>query len=527
MSSSDLQIPKFPDPQPFALNPHLEPHGHQGVEWSYHFPLQKNLVTQAELTIRFPAEKSPQSARDSAIHATIAHTRFSLAGAAADAAKLSQQLYKDSLWIRDRLCPDGTPHCGVKDLENSPILLRFGSNYFSMGFLSRLTLMLQSTLKHSGRGYIRKLEAMVQHPGTDTDTDTDSNAFSTLESTINIAFMAIESAIVWKGIRNTCRSHPEFQKTDAPSLLENFCDETREISELILGLTGKTLADAQDSTDRLLSKCLSENAPKELSDILTDRKTALIQHTSRLCDLRKEFMLPSIELISEDPEVAAKYYERSLEIKRSQYRKWELETHLKPGNKKLDFWIGTLAPVVAAIVSLFTKLTRERVKALFKVNLQRHINKKKGRWTGTCTFTPPKFEVDANAAQTASTPLRLERRLWWTREGDDWVFRIKEKFISEDTDSKLPSHTLKQIWRVPFDEIMTTIDDSTHVLKLPSLDGKPRQIRVLKRTSIPYTVNVFTQEILDKKSTIVEESKLHGLILLSGANITRVSALST
>jgi hypothetical protein len=519
MSPTETSIAQFPAPEPFALNPHLEPHGHHAVEWSYHFPLRKNCTAKAELKLRFPAEKSSAAARHSAMQSTISHTRFSLAGASADAARLSQQLHKDSLWIRDRLCPNGNPHCGVKDLENSPILLRFGSNYFSMGFLSRLTLMLQSTLKLSARAYTRKLDAIADHLSSESEDET----FFTLANVITVAVMTVESALIWKSLLASCRSHAEYKEPETPSLLENFCAETSEVSELILGLIGKCLADAQDATERFVAKCATEDSLSSHKERVLNKRRQLIKHTEKLCDLRSEFRLPTIEMLSEDPETAEKYYERSLEIKRNQYRKWELETHLKPENRKLDFWISAAASAMASVASLFTKLTKERVKSLFKLNIHKYLNTQNGRWVGTCSFIPPKFEVDANTNPTSSSPLCIERRLWWTKDGDDWVFRIKEQFTAADLSAKLPSHTLKQIWRLPFDEILTTMDDSTHTIRLPSTDGKPRQIRVLKRTSIPYSLRIVTQDISNKMPLTIDEVKLNGHILLAGAHITRVT----
>lgn len=519
MTHTETSFAQFPEPEPFALNPHLEPHGHHAIEWSYHFPLRKNIAAKADLKLRFPAEKLSASARNSAMQSTVAHTRFSLAGASANAARLSQQLHKDSLWIRDRLCPEGNPHCGVKDLENSPILLRFGSNYFSMGFLSRLTLMLQSSLKLSARAYTRKLDAVANC----SNLDNEDALFSSLSDSITMAVMTVESALVWQSLLASCKAHTEFVSTATPSLLENFCAEISEVSELILGLIGKCLADAQDATERFVTRIDSDEKLLSHRDRVLNKRQQLIKHTEKLCELRGEFKLPTIEMLAEDPETAEKYYERSLEIKRNQYRKWELEAHLKPENRKLDFWISTAASALASIVSRFTKLSKERIKSLYKLNIHKYFNNKNQRWVGTCTFVPPKFEVDANTNPEPSTPLSLERRLWWTKDGDDWVFRIREQFTPNDLTSKLPSQTLKQIWRLPFDEILTTMDDSTHTIRFPSLSGKPKQIRVLKRTSIPYFLRISTQDKAEKPPSTTEEITHTGKILLSGSHITRVT----
>ncbi len=66
-----------------------------------------------------------------------------------------------------------------------------------MGFLSRLTLMLQSTLKQSGRGYSRKLESMVSEIEASVSLNADFQALYPPLSARHVVIVQVLALGVW------------------------------------------------------------------------------------------------------------------------------------------------------------------------------------------------------------------------------------------------------------------------------------------------------------------------------------------
>jgi hypothetical protein len=532
-----------------ALKPHLEAHGHHAVEWSYHFPLFNVDVIEADLDILIPEEKAPVAAREMLLRGLISHTRFSLAVDSSSVEEVTRRFLDDSVWIRNQLCrPDVS--CGLADLENSPVLLRYGRDYFTMGFLSRLALMNQSSLKRAARRFTQLLRSIPVERFDEFRTEFNAG-IEALDRALASAERCIAAVRVWRDMRARARAHPDWSEGAPSSLLERLCAELEEIAELLLGLMGKSIADAQEASFNVLDLCVVEGVRCEVE--------TLSHWVESLCRLRAEFGLPSIAELSSDPELAAKFYERTMEVKRIQYRKWDLAVNLDPVDRGIDFWIGAVAAGISALFAFaatvltafafqgpnslsFTEtglialsffaaanvviyIIKDRMKELLKVYVRRHLKLKGGRWEGGCNFLPPRFEVEHDAAGVPAEVLKLKRRLWWHKDGDDVRLRINECFEPQDGAAKTPSGTIKQVWKIPFDEILDTFDDSTHVLRLPSVEGRPQHVETLKRSTLPFRVVVRTRLRDGKRgSKLLDESVLKGNIVISGSRIVGVEA---
>jgi hypothetical protein len=95
-----ISAPLLGEPKRVALQPHLAPHGHHMIEWTYHFPIENIDLIHAELEILIPSEKSSALARDLLLKGIISHTRFSLAVETASVQELTSLFYNDSRAIR-------------------------------------------------------------------------------------------------------------------------------------------------------------------------------------------------------------------------------------------------------------------------------------------------------------------------------------------------------------------------------------------------------------------------------------------
>jgi hypothetical protein len=530
-----------------ALKPHLEAHGYHAVEWSYHFPLFNVDAIEADLDILIPEEKAPPAAREMLFKDLIAHTRFSLAVDPSAVEELTKRFFDDSVWIRTQLCR-GEGSCGLADLENSPILLRYGRDYFTMGFLSRLALMQQSSLKRAARRFTQRLRSIPLERFEECRAEFNSSV-EALDRALVSTEQCIGAVRVWRDLRARARAHPDWRKLEKPSLLERLCSELEEIAELLLGLMGKCIADAQEASFNVLDSRPVEGVRSEVE--------TLSRWVESLCRLRAEFGLPSIAELLSDPELASKFYERSMEVKRTQYRKWDLSVNLDPVDSGIDFWIGAVAAGVSALFAFvatvltafalqgpnslsFTEtglvalsffaaanvviyIIKDRMKELLKVYVRRHLKLKGGRWEGGCNFLPPRFEVEHDAATAPVEVLKLRRRLWWHKDDDDVRLRVNEVFEPQTGTAKTPSGTIKQVWKISFDEILDLFDDSTHILRLPSVEGRPQHIETLKRSTLSFRVSVRTRVRDGKKSfKLVDESQLSGHIVISGNRIVGV-----
>jgi hypothetical protein len=478
------------------LNPHLEGHGHHAVEWSYHFPLNTIEEVEASLHILVPEEKASQRARESILSSIISHTRFSLANASSSADELSKAFLTDSLWIKNQLCRGGTNFCGIADLENSPVLLRCMRDDFSGSFLSRLTLILQSHLKRGARCAIRNARNL-EHLAGDSEAITESLAcFQAFDGALRSANNVLDATLVWRNLRNLVRTHPQHTPASANSNIEKLCAELEEISELIIMLMGKHIADTQDSFFRVLDRTVATEQFNECIEFIRKRLNTLSQWTSDLAFMRAQLGLTNLTSLSSDPELAARFFERSLELKRIHYRKWDLTTVLNP---------------------------TPTLKEFSKTNFRRLLHLKGSKCEGTCTFTPP--EVVQNPQMNSPctfTVLNLERRTAWEKQGRDWQLHLHERFRPALAGKKFPTNSIKQLWRIPFDEILHTLDDTLHVLRLPSIEGRPVHVKTHKRVTFPFEIHVQTFATQGHHKLIADSCSLKGHIIVYGAQIVSI-----
>jgi hypothetical protein len=542
------------DKNKIALKPHLEPHGNHSVEWSYHFPIVNTALIQADIDIVIPMEKAPSLARELLLKGIIAHTRFSLAVETSSVQEVTSAFYGDSCSIQSRLCGPQSV-ASIEELDNSPKLLRRGENYFTMGFLSRLALMHQSGLKRSARQFsqiLKKLEA-DNHQSFYSEF---SASIALLERVLRSSEQAIAAIRAWREIRKFARVRSLPAEESGKSLLERHCAELDEIAELLLGMMGKTIADAQDSAFDALDNGYRSSILGSTEELIRNEVASLSRWTTILCQLRSEFGLPCIADLSQNPEMAACHYKRSLEVKRTQYRKWDLSVDLEPVDRGVDFWIGAAAAGISALFAFFATVLiavgfqgpnslsftqtgiialslfaganaviyviKDRMKELLKVYVRKYLRLKGGRWEGACQFVPPSFEVEHNVGQKPSTVMKLSRRLWWSRDHEEWHLRISEEFVPLVNIANTPSSTMKQVWKIPLDEILHTFDDSTHVIRLPSIDGRPQHVETLKRSTLPFKISIRTKTREGKELRLLDESKLQGEIVISGSRIMGV-----
>jgi hypothetical protein len=539
------------------MNPHLEPHGHHAVEWSYHFPMNGVDAVEASLTIVVPGEKAPSSARESLLNSIIAHTRFSLANASRSAVELSKTFYDDSLWIKSQLCRSGSDFCGISDLENSPVLLRCMRDDFSMGFLSKLTLILQSHLKRSSRCVVRSLRNL-EHLGRNQEVVAESLACLTnFDEALRSAQYVIDATLIWRYLRELVRVHPQRTAFSAHCHLEKLCAELEEISELLLVLMGKHIADCQDAFFRVLDRTPAIENYNGCIDFALSQLDKLAQWAKEIHFWRSQMGLVNLNNLVNDHELAARFFERSLELKRVHYRKWDLSVFLHPVDRQIDFWIGGLAAAISALfafvatvlvafaipsanslsltqtglvaISFFAAantviyVIKDRMKELLKVYVRRHLRFKGGKLEGVCRFEHPDFQSSKDLSNKESfSVLKLERRTAWEKRGREWHLHLSEIFRPVRLEKSVPTNAVKQLWRIPFDEILDTLDDAVHVLKLPAVDSRPQHLKTYKRMTFPFEIETRTVNFEGKKRRVLETSSLRGHIVVFGAQIVSV-----
>ncbi len=527
-----------------AFNPHLEPHGHNSLEWSYHFSLLGADAIEAKLNIVVPGEKAPTLARESVLNRIIAHTRFSLADASSFARDLSKTFHDDSLWIKTQLSRGGSDFCGLADLENSPILLRCVRDDFTMGFLSRLTLILQSHLKRSSRSFQDAVRAANEKSASD--------ALTVLEESLLAAKHTVNACLIWRYLREVARAHPDFSQASSNSSLEKLCRELEEIAELLLILMGRCVAEAQEVLSRDLAR---QKGGGEL----------LSRWTSEIIFMRSQLGLVPLDGLNSDPEAAAKFFERTLELKRDHYRKWDLTVALNPAEARIDFWIGAAAAGISALFAFFATIAitiffpgagslsaaqtsllaisffaganaiiyvvKDRMKELLKIYVRRYLRLKGGKWKGICSFLPPDFEKSKDGKTAFSEIMKLDRNMRWVNEKRDWHLNLTECFQPAPLPKEIPTTTVKQLWRIPLDDILYNFDDTHHFLKIPSVDGKPHCLKTMKRVVLPFEISVRTlresgNTIKKKIVNTVDEQIVRGNIIVYGAQIVQVQVSS-
>lgn len=118
----------------------------------------------------------------------------------------------------------------------------------------------------------------------------------------------------------------------------------------------------------------------------------------------------------------------------------------------------------------------------------------------------------------------VERETRWDKVKVGLSFRVWESFHIAPEASETAARIIKQTWRLPLDEILHSMDDSRHILKLPSLDGVPREVMVKKRAIFQYRFVVRVYDWKNREMTLQDIAQQSGRILSSGDKIISVEA---
>ena len=118
----------------------------------------------------------------------------------------------------------------------------------------------------------------------------------------------------------------------------------------------------------------------------------------------------------------------------------------------------------------------------------------------------------------------VERETRWDREKAGLAFKIWESFQIAPQAGETAARIMKQTWRLPLDEILHSMDDSRHLLKLPSLDGNPREVMVKKRAIFNFRFVVRVYDWQNREMTLQDSAQQSGRILSSGDKIISVDS---
>lgn len=576
-----------PNPSTFQkvrINPHVEAHGNYSIEWSYHFPLTPGQRIEGEFELSFPSDKVPGSARAALAEANLSTTRLSFADSASSVRFQSMIFYRDTLWLLGVLGKD-SHHEEHLDKNQVPRARRFflhkAKDYWSEAFLPRLGIIFQSDLKRC-RSSLKKLML-----SSDVDKGPSWAQYAAakheLLSSLRSAFRIIQAHHLWEALCAEERdlsqpiSNPNKNLPDS-----DFLPALADLAEFVLMLATATIGDLQSLMREayesyeshfavLRSGSISSkselDAAMEVTKKNVQRITAEQNWLSEWARIVSEWRLlcrlPSLSDIAADPQMAADYFERLRELKRTHYAYWDLKTDLVANEKKVDFWIGGGAAAVSAAfaflgtfmwihyqglgvaslqdgsrlqesgvvaITIFAAgnvivyVLKDRLKEWMKERLRQRFNYSAGRWIGRCYQV---VKDEKNKAQKQIEVADVERESRWDRVKSGLSFRVWESFHISPEASETAARIIKQTWRLPLDEILHSLDDSRHVLKLPSMDGVPREVTVKKRALFHYKFAVRVYDWKNRELVLTDSALQEGRILSSGDKITSVEARSS
>lgn len=532
------------------INSHLETHGNYSVEWSYHFPLNPGVRIESELEVYFPREKLPGAARNSLAEANLSNTRLSLADAASEVRSHSLKFLRDSSWLRHNISIEkkANPQLGQKVSEHATaaFFLR-AQEYWSSSFFSRTGLFLQSDLKHCAnaiRNFVRE-----NNPQSPFDWVLFNEEKRHLLTCLRSAYRLVESRREWENVFEMtgllAKSSPGFGgmfDVDA----KKFRAELFELSEFAIVLTCKALADVQGF---LAEVHASLEGKKELEKDRARIESEQLWITTWVVisnELRAHCKLPSLSEVALDPTTATLYFERMRELQRKHYQAWDLDLNLKANEIRFDFLIGASAAAISAIfatlglviltmyqgVGTFTfreegvfalgifavgnavvYMLKDRLKEWLKKRFKKLFQS--GRWVGTCVL-----KVEGDRGQDEEIIVAdVEREVWWSRHEEDWVFHIWEEFRITPKARAAGARIIKQVWRIPLDEVLHSLDDSEHILRVPTATGFPKEVPVLKRTLFPYKLSVVVKGWKNKRMMVFDHEHLEGRIITAGRRL--------
>lgn len=560
------------------LNPHIEAHGNYSIEWSYHFPLQPGLRIESEFMVGFPSEKVPGAARVSLSEANLATTRLSFADSATDVRRLSLKFLTDTRWLTGVLSPKiQKSEASLLHNNNAGNVRTFFLNrareYWTPTFLSRVGIILQSDLKKSTNDIKACLKAFDPHVGVDW-------ARLALEkrqcqASLRAAFRLVEVRTLLEGVFQDPQPQPQPQPQpplpQLPPSLPALLAQVRDLSELAIGLVSQAVADLQGQCIDVARLCedglevLSHNASDDQEDArqihasfeiyqatlrrIRQEQTWLVEW-ARLCnEWCLKCGLPPLSEVSLDSNAATLFFERLRGLKKQHYHVWDLALDLRPNEKRFGFLIGAIAAGISAsfafvatlflaidpfgnnlslryqgtvAIAVFTLanviiyIAKDRLKEWLKVRLNDFLHIRSNRWVGNCVLSLPSPSGGrAKLIEVAN----IERESWWEKVRESWNFQVWEEFRITPEARSTDARIIKQVWRLPLDEILHSLDNTRYVLKLPAMDGIPKEIPVLKRLAFPYKLLVTVRTWQNKQLVVVDTAQIEGRIITSGDRI--------
>ncbi|MEN9811042.1 MAG: hypothetical protein RLZZ488_2609 [Pseudomonadota bacterium] len=563
-------------PGKVQINPHVEAHGNYSIEWSYHFPLSPGQRIEGEFELIFPSDKVPGAARDALSEANLSTTRLSFADSASSVRFQALIFHRDTLWLLGVLGKD-SHHDESLETDLVPRARKFflhkAKDYWSDAFLPRLGIIFQSDLKRC-RSQIKKIILK-----SEVDKGPDWRAYYAakreLVSSLRAAYRAVLSHHMWEAL--CAKEHSVLQGNskgqEAEGKAEDFTFALADLAEFVIMLATQTIGELQailkDSYDAYEShfavlRSGSIGSKAELEAAMNQTKINVRRVSAEqnwfsewariVSEWRLMCKLPSLSDVAADPQMAADYFERLRELKRLHYTFWDLKTDLIPNEKKVDFWIGGGAAAVSAAFAFFgtymwivyqgieastlqesgvvaiaifaagnviVYVLKDRLKEWMKDKLRAKFNLSAGKWLGQCyQLVKDKYHNTANRIEVAT----VERETRWDRVKSGLSFRVWESFHIAPEASETAARIVKQTWRLPLDEILHSMDDSRHILKLPSMDGLPREVMVKKRAIFNYRFVVRVYNWQNRELTLIDNAQLEGRVLSSGDKITSVES---
>jgi len=553
------------------LRPHVENHGLYSIEWSYHFPLSAGLRIESQLDLDFPGEKVPGAARSSLRDANLSTTRLSFADTAATVRAQSLKFLKDTLWLLEASRAEGAGkdprYLLVSNAEKS--FVHVAREYWTTAFFARLGVILQSDLK-AGRNSLRDLMRTLK-----PDVPEEARELAALKGELLQSFRSalrlVRARLVWEQLLAQERRAMETAPDPSEIRLSlRFVQQVRDLSELALSLVSASVAELQGGVREGLllthermavfqsSHVESPEHDKEVETALaiTERyfqkeKRWLSEWARIVNDQRELCGLPSLVDIASDASLATTYFERVRRLKKLHYHVWDLDLDLVPNDKRIDFWIGAGAALISGsfvfatlllfnmekgafgqggvvavllfvIANGFAYMARDRMKEWLNLRLRKVFNLRTGRWTGQCVL---RRASESGAAVAPIEVAQMERESWWTEVDENWGFHVWEEFRiapqARDTDARI----VKQVWRLPLDEILHTLDNTRHILKLPSVDGEPREVPVLKHAVFPFRLRVRVKSGERRDAKIIDTASVVGRVHTAGDHVVQVEVI--
>lgn len=564
------------DPQRIQINPHIEAHGNYSVEWSYHFPLEPGMTIESEFELTFPVDDVPGAARVSLSEANLSTTRLSFADVAAQVRVHSLQFLRDTMWILGALGGEASPlaiqggHLSPSEVRK--FFLHKAREYWTPAFFSRVGVILQSDLKQARTG-IREVLAEA-----DTSQEPEWSALALqkgrLLASLRSAFRLVAAHKAWERVFEPNAHLFEdagFERTVDAESNQAFLTQVSELAELAIILVSQYVAELQGLfTEKvnLFEEHLSllrnrKIYPQEEGDLeeefaritlgrLIDERAWLSQW-ARLCgEWRLLCGLVPLSDVVADANVANAYFERLRELKKKHYHFWDLDIQLRSSERAMDFWIGGGAAAVSAAfafagtyfwveaqftgqvsfreqgmvaLSIFAMgnvivyVLKDRLKEWLKVKLRNVLNVRSGYWQGDCGM---RIQGAKGHGERMVSVADVERETRWRHAKEQLKFVVWETFRIKPDARTTNARIVKQVWRLPLDEILHSLDNSRHVLRLPTIEGEPQQVPVLKRSVFTYRFTVSVQAWKNRERRTVDYKTISGRVIATGDRISHI-----